>query len=163
MTEFTIKHLQIGHGAAFAEADVLIGSTRLRAHIDPDGNLSIDEALRDEDLRAEIGISLRNAVRARLREKWEPLDAADGRRLNAARRRALVELAADPQADPYDAAVALLRLIFDERGGRPKIVAILKQYNVNRISEIRRSEGPALLSKARAIAAKLSISAADLT
>jgi hypothetical protein len=148
---FTIQELRIDRartpidnygGGALAEAWIAIGPVKLRAYLGMDGHLRIDgHQLPDQVLRGAIGCALRKAALEQLTRDWMYLDAL---------------------AD-FDAAKTLLRRIYDTPTGAPEVRAICRQYNVNRLFEIPCTEGPALLSAARALAVKLSVSTVDPT
>jgi hypothetical protein len=158
MVGFVMEHLRVGGGSgtAFAEADIIIGPFRLHAQLDAHGNLTIDHALRDQALRAAIGTAMRKAVLAQMTRNWARLDAEEQGRI-------VIEGSAVPQAQPdYERAIILLRRVYNEFGAGPEVKALLRHYNASRFSEIPRTEGPALLKAARALAARFSVSAADL-
>ena len=88
MTEFTIDHLAVGMGntdrhnrPAFVDAYVAMGPMRFRAHLNAQGELTIDEALRDEALKVEIAVALRKAALEQLTNNWARVNAADRKRL----------------------------------------------------------------------------------
>jgi hypothetical protein len=58
-----------------------MGPMRFRAHLNAQGELTIDEALRDEALKVEIAVALRKAALEQLTNNWARVDAADRKRL----------------------------------------------------------------------------------
>lgn len=85
--KFTIENVSVGLGnktrygqPAFAECHVSLGPFRLRANLNHAGDLDIDNALHDQNLRLEITIAFRHAVVQELTERFNRRNEYDRRK-----------------------------------------------------------------------------------